>query len=239
MTMIMLLIWSAVVIMLVMGVSKYRYTRPPLVWMLGFFCAGVVSVAAAGMYNGWLMMNTRFTFFSPDIVDSSIAFVLGPGMGEEFSKFGMGLVIMLFAVAVRAPLTPASRIQGFVLVALGFAVVENITYQDVGLGNLLVRGFLPVPMHAAMGFIHGTAVNAALKRGSGIYLFVGYVACVIIHAGYDIVAVNLPVVFAAAIVLVLVAWCTATWLRAPEENPLEETDEYHDPWIDEAPTEDY
>ncbi len=232
--------WSALLIFVWMVLIKYRRTRPDYTACSLFLLAGVASSIFALYFNWYLAQYTRFSFFeATSRTDTFIAFMLGAGLGEEFWKMSCGLIAAIFIMGLGRRLGDAGRILGFVICGLGFAVMENIiTYApDLGVGDMIRRGLLAVPIHAGMGFIQGVAANATLRRSWPFPLFLGYLAAAAIHTIYDTIPLLIdfgldragayevwPDFMAALpselmvgpIVVLLVLWCRRTWKRTPE-----------------------
>ncbi len=232
--------WSCLVIFVWMVHSKYRNTAPDYPVLLAFLLAGVCAGFFAGLFNVSLMQETRFTFRSPNLWDSVMCFVLGAGLGEEFWKMGAGLLVTVGLVGLGSRIGDTGRVLGFVTLALGFATFENLVGYSAELDfvDMIRRGLMAVPFHAAMGMIHGLAVNRALRRGSGVPLLIGYLASVLLHTLYDTINLfvphglnkldvfevwpefQLPPEFTIGpIVGLLVLWSIRQWRRIPELTP--------------------
>ena len=232
--------WSCLIIFVWMVHSKYRNTAPNYAALAAFLLAGVCAGLFAGWFNFSLTEETRFTFESPNLWHNVICFVLGAGLGEEFWKMGAGLLVVLMLAGLHARIGDTGRILGFVTLALGFATFENLlSYSaDLDFVDMVRRGLMAVPFHAAMGMIHGLAVNRALRRGSAMPLLLGYLAAALLHALYD--TVNLfvrhglnklkvyevwpdfqvpPEFTVGPIVGLLALWFIRQWRRLPELTP--------------------
>ncbi len=74
-----------------------------------------------------------------------------------------------------------------VMVAMGFAAVENIFYVDKGWDTVLVRAFTAVPTHAVFGVITGYYFGMAKfnKEKKWSYIFRGSVIAIGLHGLYD------------------------------------------------------
>ena len=86
---------------------------------------------------------------------------------------------------------PLDGIVYAVMVSLGFATVENISYvigaQDQGIEVAILRMFSAIPLHAACGVIMGYFVGMAKfnKEKHNILLFKGLLIATLVHTFYN------------------------------------------------------
>ena len=114
------------------------------------------------------------------------AFILA-GLVEEFSKF---IMVRGYAYRKAAFNEPLDGIVYSVMVAVGFASIENVLYvygSPNGFATGLMRMFTAVPGHAMWGLIMGYYIGLAkFKPGQGLQLILtGYILAVVFHGGYD------------------------------------------------------
>jgi RsiW-degrading membrane proteinase PrsW (M82 family)/ribosomal protein S18 acetylase RimI-like enzyme len=104
---------------------------------------------------------------------------------EEFSKY---LALRLYAFRRRSFDEPLDGIIYSVMVAMGFATVENVFYAiEFGMSTAMLRMFTAVPAHATFGILMGYYVGKAkfdfVKRKT--LLIKGVLAATIAHGFYD------------------------------------------------------
>jgi RsiW-degrading membrane proteinase PrsW (M82 family) len=220
---ILLCAWSALVIFLCLVRMKFYWTRPQWQLLLYFAGAGVASTMPSLICNLFLSEKTQFWAFDPDRFNSFMGFWIGAGMGEEFWKFACGLLVV---VAIRRDLGDANRVLGFVIVGIMFGTIENIvTYSGLNTQTLILRGFVSVPIHAAMGVIHGLAVNRARRSCVAWPLFAGYFLAAGLHTLCDTWSLFLPTSLIGVALILSIATLTLgsafAWRRIAEVPGLQ------------------
>lgn len=106
-------------------------------------------------------------------------------IGEEFFK---ALPLLLFAFPKKYFNEPFDGIVFSVMVAMGFATVENVFYAyQMGMETTLIRAFTAVPAHAALAIIMGYYVGLAKFAPERKYQLIGFgfLQAVLIHGLYD------------------------------------------------------
>jgi len=164
---------------------KDSYDREPKRYLLVSFFLGMLSVIPA------FILETAGKFLFGDMGRSSsiffyafFAFVV-VAASEEASKFAM---VKWYAYPKKTFDEPFDGIVYSVLVAMGFATVENILYvQKSGLGTAILRMFLSVPAHASFGIIMGYYIGLAKfnKAKSTVYLAMGLLLAIFFHGAFD------------------------------------------------------
>ena len=103
---------------------------------------------------------------------------------EELLKF---LALIVFAYQKDDFNEPMDGIVYSVMIAMGFATVENILYTQYGWRTTLVRAFTAVPAHVVFGIIIGYYAGLAkFSKGQQIkYLLTGLLVAVFVHGLYD------------------------------------------------------
>lgn len=162
------------------------YDKEPKRYLLVSFLLGMLSIIPAFI----LEMGGKYFFgdmgrSSPVLFYAFFAFVV-VAASEELSKFAM---VKWYAYPKKSFDEPFDGIVYSVLVAMGFATVENIMYvQRSGLGTALIRMFLSVPAHAAFGVIMGYYIGLAKfnKERSFGYLVIGLFLAIFFHGAFDL-----------------------------------------------------
>ena len=138
-----------------------------------------MSTFPALLCNNFLSRETEVWVHASNHFLQFVAFFVGAGLGEEFWKMGAGAMALVLLNLLNRPLRKVDCVLGFVVIGLTFATIENyVGYSEHSAALLIVRGFSSVPLHAAMGVIHGTAMNKARKNGSVLPLLTGYLLAV-------------------------------------------------------------
>lgn len=104
---------------------------------------------------------------------------------EEGSKFA---AVKWYAYPKKVFDQPADGIRYSVMIAMGFATVENIIYvQQHGIGTAVLRMLISVPVHAAFGIIMGyyTGLAKLNKAKSILYFIKGLSGAVFFHGVFD------------------------------------------------------
>lgn len=180
---------------------KDKYEREPRTIMVISFVLGMISTLPAIILEevgtSWLPLGEttlRTIFFTFVIVGGS----------EEISKFFM---LRTYAYRKKDFNEPFDGITYSVMVAMGFATLENIIYVNhYGMGNALLRMFTAVPAHATFGVIMGYYVGLAKFRNHSILLQCqGLLLALLLHGAYDfcLMAENIPLIMGGALVSLL------------------------------------
>ncbi len=111
--------------------------------------------------------------------------VLVVGFSEEITKY---IALLAYPFPSRFFNEPLDGIIYAVMIAMGFATVENLMYADrFGLETILIRAFTAVPVHAVLavfcGYYMGLAKFNPQKRWK--YLALALVYPVFLHGLYD------------------------------------------------------
>lgn len=106
---------------------------------------------------------------------------------EEGVKF---VTLMLFAYPWKPFDEPLDGIVYSVVVAMGFATLENLIYSDIyQIDTVLLRAFTAVPAHAAfavfMGYHLGLAKFEDDTQRKAKRLVVGFFGALLLHGAYD------------------------------------------------------
>ena len=107
------------------------------------------------------------------------------GLSEELTKF---LALMFYAYPQKEFNEPLDGIVYAVMIAMGFATLENILYADqYGYQTTIVRAFTAVPAHAVFAVIMGYYVGLAKFNKSKRFslIAIGLLIPILIHGTYD------------------------------------------------------
>ena len=128
-----------------------RYEKESKIMLAGSFLLGALITYPTMMAEGWaatLGWEESGNFFK--LFFYSILFV---GLIEELFKFICLMAVPYFRKEFNEPL---DGIVYAVLIAMGFATLENIIYADrFGLQTIALRAFTAVPAHGAFAVIMG------------------------------------------------------------------------------------
>ena len=127
------------------------------------------------------------------------------GLSEELCKF---LVLRLYSYPRREFDEPFDGITYSVMVAMGFATIENIMYvAEYGMANAFLRMFTAVPAHATFGIIMGYYVGMAKFKGNspGLQL-TGLALAIVMHGAYDffLMVQNISLITMGAVVSLII-----------------------------------
>lgn len=106
-------------------------------------------------------------------------------LAEEAAKFAL---LLMLVFPRRFFNEPMDGIVYAVLIAMGFATLENIVYADrFGLQTVLVRALTAVPAHLAFAIVQGYFVGLAKfdLKNRGRLLAKGLGLSVLLHGAYD------------------------------------------------------
>ena len=161
------------------------FDKEPKKYLLGCFLLGMLSVVPAFILEtaGELIFG-QMSPSSTIAFDAFFAFVV-VACSEELSKFAM---VKWYAYPKKNFDEPFDGIMYGVMVAMGFATVENIMYVNRhGMGTAIMRMFLSVPAHAAFGIVMGYYVGLAKfnKEKSIGYMIRGLLMAIFFHGAFD------------------------------------------------------
>jgi len=166
---------------------KDKYEREPIPLLLKNFGLG-----ASASVVITLVIGAFGNFFLPVINPESVfqqfvkAFVV-VALVEEFSKY---VIVRYYAQRNKEFDEPFDGIVYAVMVAMGFAALENILYVfQYGMSNGIIRAFTAVPAHATfgilMGYFMGKAKFAKTKKQKIRLNLTGLLAATLFHGIYD------------------------------------------------------
>jgi protease PrsW len=165
--------------------NKDIYDKEPKKYLIVSFLLGMLSTVpailiqmTAGMLFGSISSGSSVLFYAFN------AFII-VGCSEEGSKFAM---LRLYAYPKKSFDEPFDGIVYSVMVAMGFATLENIGYvYQHGIGTAIIRMFLSVPAHAAFGVIIGyyTGLAKFNKEKAIMLIGKGLVLAIFFHGSFD------------------------------------------------------
>jgi protease PrsW len=167
-----------------------EHDREPLRHLLVCFLLGLLSILPAFFVELWLS-NVQAHLFAARTVSGQLfsAFIVAAAV-EEGVKF---LACRVYAYPKRDFNEPLDGIVYMVMVATGFATVENFFYifssGKGGLSTGFMRMFLAVPGHACWAVIMGYFMGNAKFKPSFLHrtalLLGGLVIAILLHGTYD------------------------------------------------------
>lgn len=192
-----------------------RYDRESWFSLLICFLLGLlVTIPALKVEEMELLLQNEAGQLSTGAMLFSV-FVL-VAIGEELFK---ALPLLLFAFPKKYFDEPFDGIVFSVLIAMGFATVENIFYAyQMGMNTTLIRAFTAVPAHGALAVIMGYYVGQAKFNPERKYqlIGIGFLQAVLIHGFYDLFIIqeySEDLMVGAAIVLTLAIYYAIRLIR--------------------------
>ncbi|MEO7313238.1 MAG: PrsW family glutamic-type intramembrane protease [Chitinophagaceae bacterium] len=165
-----------------------RQDREPIKLLFVCFLLGIVSALLAILIDkGLEPIQTEMT--EPGTIPDKLftAFIMAAFV-EELCKFSM---CRIYAYPKKAFNEPLDGIVYMVMVAMGFATIENVMYvfsnPETGMQVGLLRMFLAVPGHACWGVIVGYFMGLAKfkPRNKFLYMVIGLICGMLLHGTYD------------------------------------------------------
>ena len=167
-------------------IFKDQYNREPRRHLIISFLLGMLSVLPAlGMEVSASSLLSNFPIFFKSTIGIAINAYFFVALPEEICKF---LMLLWYAYRKKEFDEPFDGIVYAVMVGMGFATIENISYvSQYGLMTGIMRLFLAIPAHASfaiiMGYFMGKARFSAKKEQ--FLLFLGVFWAIIFHGSYD------------------------------------------------------
>lgn len=160
---------------------KDKFEKEPKRLLLFSFVLGILSVIPAIALE--IFSDTIFANRGNNIFQTALYAWLGIGLIEEGCKY---LFIRFFAYRSKSFNEPFDGITYSVMVAMGFATIENVMYViDGGYGVGILRMFTAVPAHAAFGVIMGYYLGLEKTEGKKRFGIAGLLVATTFHAAYD------------------------------------------------------
>lgn len=167
-------------------IFKDSFNREPRRHLLVCFLLGVLSTVLAAVIEAAAMALTDASM-PESLLRTAVEAFLCVALVEEWAKYAM-----VKAYAYRKPEfdEPFDGIVYSVMVAMGFATLENILYvMQHGMGTAIMRMFLSVPAHACfgivMGYYLGLARFQAEAGGERRNIRLGLLLATLFHGFFD------------------------------------------------------
>ncbi len=161
-----------------------KYEREPLAPLFLCFAAGAGITMPVVVIERWaysLAGAPPFHFGETALLSFGAL-----ALTEELAKFAL---LLLLAFPHRFYNEPLDGIVYAVLIAMGFATLENIVYADrFGLQTLLLRSLTAVPAHLCFAIVQGYFAGMAkfdLPRRSRLLAY-GLGLSILLHGTYDL-----------------------------------------------------
>lgn len=163
---------------------KDKYEKEPkrllfFNFLLGAIVSIIITTLIYFVFNIILPLPDKFS-----IVQQFIKAFFVVGVTEEFSKY---IIVRYYAQPNPAFNEPFDGIVYAVMVSMGFAATENISYVlDGGYQTALIRAFTAVPAHATFAILMGYYMGKAKfsKNRIGLNL-TGLLLAILFHGSYD------------------------------------------------------
>ncbi len=159
---------------------KDIYNKEPKRLLLASFLFGVIAIIPA-----YFIENFFMPYFGNGIIHTAVYAFAVVALSEELSKF---LVLRFYCFRKKSFDEPLDGIVYSVMVSMGFATLENISYVMVyGYNTAFVRMFLSVPAHATFAVVMGYFAGKAKfdSNNSFRYLLTGLFWAVFFHGTFD------------------------------------------------------
>lgn len=172
---------------LLAGFYQALFPRPARWPLIG--AAFVLGMAITAGYAAMLPPASERLVGITDAWSALQAMALAAGVPEEAVKLLATLIVL---VLFRRGLAPAEAFQAALVVALGFAALENLQYaralpeaaEYIAFGRGIVASFV----HSMMAMIQGTFLAAFIRRGGWRrwdLVALGYAAAALAHSLFD------------------------------------------------------
>lgn len=148
-------------------------------FLMGAFVSVFITLILSTLLNSFFQLTDTKSIFQQFIKAFFIvAFV------EEFSKY---IIVKYFAQKNKEFNEPFDGIVYAVVVAMGFAALENVLYVfQYGVSTGVLRAFSAVPAHATFGILMGYFMGKAKFSKQRIFHnFSGLFMATLFHGAYD------------------------------------------------------
>jgi RsiW-degrading membrane proteinase PrsW (M82 family) len=185
--------------------ERDKLDKEPFHLLIKSFFLGTISVFVA-IFLEFLVEQMGFSN-SQSSISMTASYALLVGFSEEICKYSF---LMWFAYPRKEFDEPFDGITYAVMIAMGFATLENIFYVvEGGLEVGLWRMFSAVPAHGIFGVLMGYFVGMAkFKHQEHIspLKIIGLLTAVLFHAAYDfcLFMASYPLLFIGAFISLLI-----------------------------------
>jgi len=171
---------------------KDKFDKEPPVFLITAFFLGMLSILPAILIE---QAGAVFSVYGDSTFMTLIYAFIVVGCTEEFCKF---FVLRFYAYRKPEFNEPFDGITYSVMVAMGFATLENIFYVfQFGMANAFLRMFTAVPAHATFGIVMGYYAGLAkFSLNPKSLLFRGWLFAALLHGAYDfsLMDKNIPMI---------------------------------------------
>jgi len=186
--------------------EKDKLDKEPLHLLVKTFFLGVLTALMATFLQAFLGQLLGLSLTNADVT-LSFWHALFVGFTEEWCKY---IFLILFAFRRKEFNEPFDGITYAVMIAMGFATLENIFYvAEGGLEVAILRMFTALPAHATFAVAMGYFVGLAKFKhhySISIYKLTGLAGATLLHALYDFFffVENYPVMMVGGIVSLII-----------------------------------
>lgn len=213
-----ILLWEYIV-----GLDKFKEPKKVLIKL---FCAGFLAAVLT------TILTLILECFSENIIDYNVTLSIKSflyvffciGLIEEFSKF---ILMYLFGWNIKEHDETYDTVLYCMLVALGFATIENLLYSLSG-GTILsatLRFFTAVPGHVIDGAFMGYFAYKVKLKKTKYNFFLAIIIPALTHTIYDFIALSadnlfITLLFVGFVVLEAAVAIKLVRKMARESKPL-------------------
>lgn len=167
---------------------KDKFDKEPKKLLITSFFLGSLSIIIT-LIISYFVHFIDFNEVNTNQVWSLVSCILGIGLVEEFSKF---IFVRFYAYKKNEFNEPFDGITYSVMVAMGFAAVENTLYViDGGASIGVIRMFTSVPAHATFGIIMGFFLGLQKINHQKSFGIIGLLLAATFHGLYDFYLMNI------------------------------------------------
>ena len=167
---------------------KDKFDKEPKKLLITSFFLGSFSIIIT-LIISYFVHFIDFNEVNTNQVWSLVSCMLGIGLVEEFSKF---IFVRFYAYKKNEFNEPFDGITYSVMVAMGFAAVENTLYViDGGASIGVIRMFTSVPAHATFGIIMGFFLGLQKINHQKSFGIIGLLLASTFHGLYDFYLMNI------------------------------------------------
>ena len=167
---------------------KDRHEREPLKKIFICFLLGILAAVISAPIEWVIMEYGKNWLGAGTTLDKVFEGLVAAALVEELLKF---LMVRTYAYPKSSFNEPLDGIVYAVMVAMGFATIENVGYVMLdpqnGITTGILRMFLAVPGHGCWGVIVGYFIGKAkfAEKNRGIFMIIGLLIAILMHGTYD------------------------------------------------------
>ncbi len=202
--------------------EKDKLDKEPMHLLVITFFLGILSVISAMFLQGFLGKLLGWDVEGIKTIPDTFSKALLVGFTEEWSKY---IFLIFFAYRKKEFNEPFDGITYAVMIAMGFATLENVFYVvEGGFEVAILRMFTAVPAHATFAVAMGYFVGLAKFKhhyAISLYKIAGLLCATLLHASYDFFffVENYPIMAFGGIVSLLIGiWLSIRAIRLHNHN---------------------